>query len=55
LASGLAILKRLDAEGKLTADQKEWITDFEDVLYVACAMLKNRTLFNPGLESQKCA
>jgi transposase len=25
------------------------------LLYVACAMLKNRTLFDPGLESQKCA
>ena len=25
------------------------------LLYVACAMLKNCTLFNPGLESQKCA
>ena len=25
------------------------------LLYVACAMLKNRTLFDPCLESQKCA
>ncbi len=29
---GLAILKRLDAEGKLTADQKEWIAAFEAAL-----------------------
>ena len=32
LASGLAILKRLDAEGKLTADQKEWIAAFEEAM-----------------------
>jgi hypothetical protein len=32
LASGLAILKRLDAEGKLTADQKEWIAPFEEAM-----------------------
>ena len=32
LASGLAILKRLDAEGKLTADQKEWIAMFEEAM-----------------------
>ncbi len=32
LAEGLAILKRLDAEGKLTADQKEWIGAFEAAL-----------------------
>ena len=25
------------------------------LLYVACTMLKNRTLFDPRLESQKCA
>jgi len=25
------------------------------LLYVACAMLKNRTLFDPCLESQICA
>jgi hypothetical protein len=29
---GLAILKRLDAEGKLTADQKGWIGAFEEAL-----------------------
>jgi tetratricopeptide (TPR) repeat protein len=29
---GLAILKRLDAEGKLTADQKEWIALFEEAM-----------------------
>ncbi len=33
LASGLAILKRLGAEGKLTADQKEWIWDFEEAMH----------------------
>jgi len=32
LANGLAILKRLDGEGKLTADQKEWIAAFEAAL-----------------------
>ncbi len=32
LASGLAILKRLDGEGKLTADQKEWIGAFEEAM-----------------------
>ena len=32
LASGLAILKRLDAEEKLTADQKEWIAPFEEAM-----------------------
>ena len=32
LASGLAILKRLDAEGKLTADQKRWIAVFEEAM-----------------------
>jgi tetratricopeptide (TPR) repeat protein len=29
---GLAILKRLDAEGKLTADQKKWIAAFDDAM-----------------------
>ena len=29
---GLAILKRLDAEGRLTAGQKEWIAMFEAAL-----------------------
>jgi hypothetical protein len=29
LANGHAISKRLDAEGKLTADQTEWIGAFE--------------------------
>jgi tetratricopeptide (TPR) repeat protein len=32
LSDGLAILKRLDAEGKLAADQKEWISMFEAAL-----------------------
>jgi hypothetical protein len=32
---GLAILKRLDAEGKLTADQKGWIEAFEAALQTA--------------------
>jgi hypothetical protein len=32
LASGLAILKRLYAEGKLTADQKKWIAAFEEAM-----------------------
>ncbi len=32
IAGGLAILKRLDAEGKLTADQKGWIGAFDGAL-----------------------
>jgi hypothetical protein len=29
---GLVILKRLDAKGKLTADQKKWIARFEEAM-----------------------
>ena len=32
LASGLAILKRLYAEGKLPADQRGWIAAFEEAM-----------------------
>ncbi len=32
IAEGLAILKRLHAEGRLTVDQKSWIAMFEEAL-----------------------
>ena len=36
LRKGLAILKRLDAENRLTADQKGWIPNFESAIASQC-------------------
>jgi transposase len=43
----------LNARGRNHARVLRTIGD--RLLYVACTMLKNRTLFDPRLESQKCA